>query len=206
MIIVLRPDVDQEQAESLRCFIRDHDLEVQTIIGTHQTVLGVVGDSSVIDTDFIGSLDIVESVKKVTVDHRLAGRISHPADSVFQIGSDKIGGGHFGLIVCDGAEQASEPRYQDLIRYFDGLRVGLVSCAEDAEQPAVRALFSGDAGTPDFIYSFEQAVEDGYLADFLTVASPLKFIPPVSEGIRKPSPASKNGSGKKQSSASVSPA
>lgn len=98
MIIVLRPDVDQEQAESLRCFIRDHDLEVQTIIGTHQTVLGVVGDSSVIDTDFIGSLDIVESVKKVTVDHRLAGRISHPADSVFRIGADKIGGGHFGLI------------------------------------------------------------------------------------------------------------
>ena len=114
--------------------------------------------------------------------------------------------GHFGLIVCDGAERASEPRYQDLIRYFDGLRVGLVSCAEDAEQPAVRALFSGDAGTPDFVYSFEQAVEDGYLADFLTVASPLKFIPPVTDENRKPSPAPKNGSGKKQSSVSVSPA
>lgn len=98
MIIVLRPDATQEQAEDLRCFIRDHSLDVQTIIGTRQTVLGVVGDSSRIDADFIGSLDIVESVKKITEDYRLAGRTSHPADSVFEIGSDKIGGGSFALI------------------------------------------------------------------------------------------------------------
>lgn len=98
MIIVLRPDATQEQAEDLRCFIRDHSLDVQTIIGTRQTVLGVVGDSSRIDADFIGSLDIVESVKKVTEDYRLAGRTGHPADSVFEIGADKIGGGSFALI------------------------------------------------------------------------------------------------------------
>lgn len=98
MIIVLRPDATQEQAEDLRCFIRDHSLDVQTIIGTRQTVLGVVGDSSRIDADFIGSLDIVESVKKVTEDYRLAGRTAHPADSVFEIGADKIGGGSFALI------------------------------------------------------------------------------------------------------------
>ncbi len=98
MIIVLRPEVDQEQAEGLRCFIRDHNLDVQTIIGTHQTVLGVVGDSGRIDADFIESLDIVESVKKVTVEYRLAGRINHPQDSVFQIGGGKIGGGSFALI------------------------------------------------------------------------------------------------------------
>ena len=98
MIIVLRPGVDQEQAEGLRCFIRDHSLDVQTIIGTHQTVLGVVGDSGRIDANFIESLDIVESVKKVTEDYRLAGRINHPEDSVFEIGDGKIGGGSFGLI------------------------------------------------------------------------------------------------------------
>lgn len=98
MIIVLRPGVDQEQAEGLRCFIRDHDLDVQTIMGTHQTVIGVVGDSGRIDANFIESLDIVESVKKVTADYRLAGRLKHPEDSVYSIGGAKIGGGNFALI------------------------------------------------------------------------------------------------------------
>ena len=62
------------------------------------TVIGLVGDTSEVDADLIASLDIVESVKRVTEPYKKANRKFHPDDTVVDVSGIKLGGGHFQII------------------------------------------------------------------------------------------------------------
>jgi len=108
MVIVLRPNIKSGETKELRSYIRERGLEVQTIDGTTQTVLAVIGDSGCLEASYIESLDCVESVKKLSHDYRLAGRAGHPEDSVFHIGSATIGGGNFAMIAGPCSVESEE--------------------------------------------------------------------------------------------------
>ncbi len=98
MIIVLKHDAAPEQVEDLRCWIRCHDLEVQTVKGGHQSVLVVIGDADRLDVSYIEDLDTVSYVKPISQPYKLAGRELHNESTVIDIGGVKIGGGHFAMI------------------------------------------------------------------------------------------------------------
>lgn len=98
MIIVLKHDATPEQVEDLRCWIRCHDLDVQTIKGDHQSVLVVIGDADRLDVSYVEDLDTVSYVKSVSQPYKLAGRAFRCEDTVIDIGGVKIGGGHFAMI------------------------------------------------------------------------------------------------------------
>ena len=51
-----------------------------------------------VDTELIEALDIVESVKRITEPYKNANRKFHPKDTVIEVGSVKLGGGHFAVI------------------------------------------------------------------------------------------------------------
>ena len=63
--------------------------------GEYQTVLGLVGDTTKVDMDLVASLDIVDSVKRVTEPFKCCNRKFHPEDTVVEVGDVKIGGGNF---------------------------------------------------------------------------------------------------------------
>jgi len=48
--------------------------------------------------ELLSSLEIVETVKRVSEPFKQANRVFHPEDTVVQIGEAKIGGGHFSMI------------------------------------------------------------------------------------------------------------
>mgnify|MGYP004658204423 FL=1 len=98
MIIVLKRSATPEQTEDLRCWIRCHDLDVQTIMGEYQNVLVVIGDAGRLDGAYIEGLDTVEYVKSVSQPYKLAGRALHTEDTVVNVGGVKIGGGNFAMI------------------------------------------------------------------------------------------------------------
>lgn len=98
MIIVLKQSATPEQTEDLRCWIRCHDLDVQTIMGEHQNVLVVIGDADRLDGAYIEDLDTVEYVKSVSQPYKLAGRTGRTEDTVVSVGGVKIGGGNFAMI------------------------------------------------------------------------------------------------------------
>ena len=98
MIIVLKQSATPEQTEDLRCWIRCHDLDVQTIMGEHQNVLVVIGDAGRLDGAYIEDLDTVEYVKSVSQPYKLAGRTGRAEDTVVNVGGVKIGGGNFAII------------------------------------------------------------------------------------------------------------
>ena len=61
-------------------------------------VLGLVGDTSVVDIDLLRALDIVEDVKRVQEPYKNANRKFHEDDTVIPVGDTQIGGGGFTVI------------------------------------------------------------------------------------------------------------
>ena len=98
MIAVLKHGTTDQQTEHLVTWLRGMNLDVHISKGQDITILGLIGDTSRIDMDLLGSLEIVDSVKRVSEPFKQANRKFHPADTVVSVGDVKIGGGHFAMI------------------------------------------------------------------------------------------------------------
>ncbi len=91
MIVVLKPSAPQESREQLVGWLKALGLEIHVSEGQNYTVLGLVGDTSKVDMDLVASLDIVDSVKRVSEPFKCCNRKFHPEDTVVQVGDVKIG-------------------------------------------------------------------------------------------------------------------
>ena len=98
MIAVLKHGTTIQQRDHLVSWLRRMNLDVHISEGAEVTVLGLIGDTSKVDMDLLGSLEIVQSVKRVSEPYKQVNRKFHPLDTVIEIGDAKIGGGHFAMI------------------------------------------------------------------------------------------------------------
>ncbi|MBQ9959450.1 MAG: 3-deoxy-7-phosphoheptulonate synthase [Oscillospiraceae bacterium] len=98
MIVILKPQVAKPQVDSLIEWLSAQQLGVHISEGDMHTVLGLVGDTTHVDMELIASLDIVESVKRVSDPFKRCNRKFHPEDTVIEVGGAKIGGGNFCMI------------------------------------------------------------------------------------------------------------
>ena len=98
MIAVLKRGTTEEQKVQLIRWLKRMELDVHVSEGQQVTILGLIGDTSRVDMELLGSLEIVESVKRVSEPFKQANRKFHPQDTVVSIGDAKIGGGHFAMI------------------------------------------------------------------------------------------------------------
>ena len=97
MIAVLKHGTTPAQRNHLIEWLKRMELDVHVSEGAEVTVLGLIGDTSKVDMELLSSLEIVQSVKRVTEPYKQASRKFHPLDSVIRAGSARIGGGHFAL-------------------------------------------------------------------------------------------------------------
>ena len=93
MIIILKNNPEKEQLDSLLSWLASQKITVHPTIGEHKTILGLVGDTSVIDMDLISALDIVEDVKRVQEPYKNANRKFHPENTRIKVGDVTIGDG-----------------------------------------------------------------------------------------------------------------
>ena len=88
--------------------------------------------------------------------------------------------GHFDLVICDEAHRSVYNKYRDIFTYFDAPLVGLTATPkEDIDKNTYDVFemeFEGGQGVPTYAYELAQAVRDGYLVDFISVETTLKFI------------------------------
>lgn len=84
--------------------------------------------------------------------------------------------GHFDLIICDEAHRSIYNKYREIFTYFDALLVGLTATPKDDIDKNTYEIFELEPGVPTYGYELSQAVTDGYLVDFLSVETKLKFI------------------------------
>ncbi len=98
MIIVVKNNPDKKQMDNLVKWIKGLGLDIHMSKGADTTIMGLIGDTSVVDEDLLRSLDIVESVKRIQEPFKNANRKFHPEDTVVDVGGRLFGGGHFTLI------------------------------------------------------------------------------------------------------------
>ena len=98
MIVVLNPGASPERTQHLIHWLEEQNLGVHVSKGEYQTVLGLIGNTSKVDIEMLQSLDIVDSVTRVSDPFKAVNRKFHPDDSTIVAGPASIGGGHFGLI------------------------------------------------------------------------------------------------------------
>lgn len=84
--------------------------------------------------------------------------------------------GHFDLIICDEAHRSIYNKYRDIFNYFDAPLIGLTATPKDEIDKNTYNVFELDNGVPTYGYDLAQAVKDGYLVDYVSVESKLKFI------------------------------
>ena len=84
--------------------------------------------------------------------------------------------GHFDLLVVDEAHRSIYNKYKDIFNYFDAPLVGLTATPKDEIDKNTYEIFELENGVPTYGYELGQAVTDGFLVDFMSVESKLKFI------------------------------
>ena len=108
MIAVLKQGTTEAQTQHLIAWLKNMNLDVHISQGQHVTILGLIGDTSRVDMELLGSLDIVESVKRVSEPFKQVNRKFHPLDSVISVGDVKIGGGNFAMIAGPCSVESEE--------------------------------------------------------------------------------------------------
>jgi len=93
MLVILKPNPNLDQLESLKNWLLGKGIQIHTSLGSSQMILGLVGDTSTLDIDLISALDIVEDVKRVQEPYKNANRKFHPEDTIVPVGTTQIGGG-----------------------------------------------------------------------------------------------------------------
>ena len=98
MIAVLKNGTTSAQTAHLVDWLKKMNLDVHISEGKEVTVLGLIGDTSRVDMELLSSLEIVESVKRISEPFKQANRKFHPRDTIIEIGNVRIGGGYFAMI------------------------------------------------------------------------------------------------------------
>ena len=98
MIVILKKHPDEKQLNNLMAWLKSLNIAIHPSEGATHLVLGLVGDTSVVDIDLLRALDIVEDVKRVQEPYKNANRKFHEEDSVIPVGNTQVGGGVFSVI------------------------------------------------------------------------------------------------------------
>ena len=167
MVVILRENYNEEQRDNLVNWLESLGITVHSSLGEHNTVLGLVGDTSGIDIDLIKALDIVEDVKRIQEPYKNANRQFHPEDTVVVIDKEKdikIGGGNFQIIAGPCSVESEEQ----------------VCCIAQAVQKSGATLLRGGAFKPRTSpYAFQGLRAEGL--KLLLEAKKLTGMPIVTE-------------------------
>lgn len=164
MIIVLKENAPQQAVEKLMKEIKAKGLQIDVSKGTRKTVLGLVGDTSVIDMEHVQGYDYVDKVLRVEEPYKRASRAFHPQNSIIRAGGVEIGGKK--LTVMAGPCSVETPEQ--------------INGVADAVKAAGAAMLRGGAFKPRTSpYSFQGLREKGL--DLLCGAGRHAGLPVVTE-------------------------
>jgi len=164
MIAVLKSTVAKEQKEHLISWLKAQNLDVHISEGKDYTVLGLVGDTSRIDPDLLASLEIVQSVRRVSEPYKKCSRKFQPEDSVIEVAGAKFGGGEFSLIAGPCSVESREQ---------------IIEVAEKVKASGAKALRGGAFKPRTSPYDFQGLKAEGL--KLLSEAKKVTGLPLVSE-------------------------
>ncbi len=98
MVIKLRQEADIEKKAILKGRLKALGFDIHESKGVGTELWGLVGDTSILEDDYLLANEVVEDVMRVQEPYKMANRKMHPEDTIIDIKGKKIGGGHFQVI------------------------------------------------------------------------------------------------------------
>lgn len=168
MIVILKKDATDAQMQDFVRQWKDKGYGVHISRGEEMTVLGLLGDTTKLDTETVAANPIVESVKRVTAPYKMAGRAFHPDDSVITVGegNDAVTFGD-GIVPVIAGPCSVESEEQ------------VVEIAKAVKKSGARLLRGGAFKPRTSPYSFQGLGEKGL--EFLVTAKKETGLPVVTE-------------------------
>lgn len=108
MIAILKPGVSTKQIEDLCSYIEAQHIQTHVIVGTDQTIVGLIGDTTGIDMRHLETMEQVESVQRVSEPFKKVNRKFHPDDTVIRVGDVTIGGPNSFVVMAGPCSVESE--------------------------------------------------------------------------------------------------
>ncbi|MBR3865380.1 MAG: 3-deoxy-7-phosphoheptulonate synthase [Clostridia bacterium] len=164
MIVILKQNPDKSQLNNLVSWLNGKGIDVHPTVGSTQTILGLVGDTTHLDIDLISALDIVEAVRRVQEPYKNANRKFHPDDTVIKVGDAIIGGGNLTLIAGPCSVESEEQ---------------IVEIAKKVKESGATILRGGAFKPRTSPYSFQGMRGEGLR--LLSLAKKLTGLPIVTE-------------------------
>ncbi len=93
MIVVMKNNASEDEIARVTDALVKKGMQVQNNQGVDCTVLGVLGDTYMVDKEQVGLMNGVDKVVSVQEPYKKANRKFHPEDSVVDVKGVKIGGG-----------------------------------------------------------------------------------------------------------------
>lgn len=166
MILVLNSSAKQDDIEKLveNIKARSKDVVIQRIKVEHTEMLGLAGDTSMLDKDAFRRMDIVESVVKVSEPYKLASLKFHPEPTVINVKNRKIGDGSLSIMAGPCSVESEEQ---------------ILSIARDVSASGAKFLRGGAFKPRSSPYSFQGMGLDGL--ELLKIARNKTGLPIVTE-------------------------
>lgn len=108
MIIILKKDAAAESVKRLEEKLKAKGIATNHIAGENRNIIGLVGDTSVIDMDSLYAQDCVEDVRRVQEPYKKANRKFHPDDTVFNVKDRVFGNGSLQVIAGPCSVESEE--------------------------------------------------------------------------------------------------
>lgn len=81
----------------------------------------------------------------------------------------------FDLIISDECHRSIYNKFTDVLAYFDAVQIGLTATPAQFIERDTFKFFDCENSIPTFLYTYEKAVEEKYLADFNVYAAQTRF-------------------------------
>ena len=100
MIIVMKPNASMESIQNVVSFVQNHGLDAHLSHGQAVTIIGVVGDKTVLADKNLEIAEGVDRIVAVTESYKLANKKFHPDPTIVKVGNAEIGGNN--LVIMSG--------------------------------------------------------------------------------------------------------
>lgn len=146
MIIVMRPEAGKKDVENIVEKLQKYGLESHLSQGKQVTIIGVIGDKSVLTDSNMELMPGVDRLVPITESYKLVNRKFNAKKTVIEIGDCVIGGDNFTLIAGPCAVENEEQ---------------IFSTAESLKKSGVKILRGGAFKPRTSPYSFQGLGEKG---------------------------------------------
>ncbi|GAA0076849.1 3-deoxy-7-phosphoheptulonate synthase [Clostridium sp. CTA-5] len=108
MIIVMKPKSTETEVKKVKAIVESKGLEINLSKGATNYILGVIGDTSIIDPKKLLALTGVDKVVKVQEPFKKANKLFKPENTVVKVQNSIIGGKNLGIIAGPCSVESEE--------------------------------------------------------------------------------------------------